>query len=236
MSVATLPSQETQPISQSNRKRKSLGKSRTAWLLTGVFLAGVIGGVIFFEEYLEDRILAKRFGIVEPGQIYRSGQISQFMIEETLVKHGIQVIVDLTHIEPDHPDQLAEQTAAKKHGITHLRYSLEGDGTGDVEVYASAVAKVHECVEAGKPVLVHCAAGAQRTGGVIALYRMLVQKKDPKFAYAELPLYSWRAHKDQALITYLNTNMEKLSELLVEKKVIQTVPSPLPWIGEKDKK
>ncbi|MFK7778388.1 MAG: hypothetical protein QM501_09725, partial [Gimesia sp.] len=78
----------------------------------------------------------------------------------------------------------------------------------------------------------HCAAGAQRTGGVIAAYRMLVQKKTPEEAYQELLLYNWKPHKDQALLDYLNQNLAALSQRLEQKIDWYEPPTTIPVIGK----
>ena len=48
-----------------------------------------------WKEHLEDRIIPKRWGVVEAGSIYRSGQLHPALIERVLVDHDIGVIVDL---------------------------------------------------------------------------------------------------------------------------------------------
>ncbi len=59
---------------------------------------------------------------------------------------------------------------------------------------------------------------------------MLVEKKSPSFAYAELLRYDWKDKPDQILLNYINSNMAKLAELLKEMGVIDEVPNPLPVI------
>jgi protein tyrosine phosphatase len=76
-------------------------------------------------------------------------------------------------------------------------------------------------------VLVHCAAGAYRTGGVVAAYRMLVQGGSPADAWAEMKRYDWDDSEPQ-LPDYLNSNMAELAAQLVQLGVIDEVPDPLP--------
>lgn len=197
----------------------------------GIAILIVVAGVLTWESGLKYRFTAKRWGVVEPGRIYRSGQISKWMIDETLVKHNIQVIVDLTGLEKADEHQLAEIDAAERHLVDHHRCPLGGDGTGDLRHYAKAIATLDAAVHENRPVLVHCSAGAQRTGGVVAAYRVLVQKESPQKAYSELPQYGWRAEKDGILLTFLNSNMAELAGLLVKNGVLNSVPDPLPVVG-----
>ncbi|WP_339674913.1 hypothetical protein, partial [uncultured Gimesia sp.] len=55
--------------------------SRKLLKLALILCACIATGVLIWEELLEDRVVAKRFGVVEPGKIYRSGQISSYLIE-----------------------------------------------------------------------------------------------------------------------------------------------------------
>lgn len=215
----------TEPAVQKPLSRKLL---KLALLLC----ACIATGVLIWEELLEDRVVAKRFGVVEPGKIFRSGQISSYLIEPVLSDNKIEKVIALNGSDLQKPYLKTEVETAKKLHIDHQVLYLIGDGTGDVEDYAEAVAEIMRCEKAGKPVLVHCAAGAQRTGGVIAAYRMLVQKKTPEEAYQELLQYDWKPHKDQALIDYLNQNLTRLSLLLEEKIEWYEPPATIPVIGK----
>lgn len=199
-----------------------------------VMIVAVIGGGIWlWEDVLEDRIIPKRWGVVEPGKIYRSGQLSAALVRKTLSKHNIKVIVTLTGNTPGDKDKEAEIQAAAELDIEMLRFPLKGNGTGDINNYAQAIAAIVDARNKAKPVLVHCTAGAQRTGGVVACYRMIVEKKPPSFVYAELLRYDWRDKPDQVLLTYINNNMAQLAELLKQMGVIDQVPDPLPVIRSK---
>lgn len=192
----------------------------------------IAAGVLVWEEFLEDRLVAKRWGVVEPGKIYRSGQVSSYLIEPMLRENKIEKVIALNGSDLNKPYLKSEVDTARRLKIDHQVLHLIGDGTGDVEDYAEAVAEIMRCEKAGKPVLVHCAAGAQRTGGVVAAYRMLVQKKTPEEAYRELLLYDWKPQKDQALIDYLNQNLAALSKLLEQKVEWYEPPATIPVIGK----
>lgn len=225
MSTSTEQDAAVQPASKPARQRKLIKITLLVCILIG-------GGVLIWEGVLEDRLVAKRFGVVEPGKIYRSGQISSYLIEPVLRENKIEKVIALNGSDLQKPYLKAEVATADKLQIDHQVLHLIGDGTGDVEDYAEAVAEIMRCEKAGKPVLVHCAAGAQRTGGVVAAYRMLVQKKSPEEAYRELLIYDWKPHKDQALIDYLNQHLAELSKLLEQKIDWYEPPQQIPVIGK----
>lgn len=193
-------------------------------------VAGVVGGAYaLWETVLEYRFVAKRFGVVEDG-VYRSGQLSVQMVEKTLANHDIEVVVSLRPDQPGNPEHEAEQKAVKDLGIEWKVFPLLGDGTGDIARYADAIEAIDDAKKEGKPVLVHCHAGAYRTGGVVAAYRVLVKGESPQVAWAEMRRYKWD-DDDVELPNYLNEHMEELATLLVERGVIDKVPDPLPVLA-----
>jgi protein tyrosine phosphatase (PTP) superfamily phosphohydrolase (DUF442 family) len=204
--------------------------SKRAILTIGLVVAVVAVSILVWEEVLEDRLIPKRWGVVVPGAIYRSGQLSPALVEKTLDEHGIELVVSLCADEPDDAEHLAEQQAVVNLGIERRVYPLHGDGTGDITYYAQAISDLLESKRLGRPVLVHCAAGASRTGGVVAAYRMLVEGVDPADAWAEMTRYDWDPD-DPDPPRYLNENMAELCHLLVQMGVIEDVPDPLPMLA-----
>lgn len=234
---ALSPGVERAPAADARRNQPQNGTAprrlkplRCAFVLAAVALA-CWGGVWLWEEVLADRVIAKNFRVVVPGSIYRSGQISRWLIKSTLARHGIQVIINLQLKDPRDTDQAFEFQVAQEAGIEQHRCPLGGDGTGAITSYAEALRILHDSESQGKRVLVHCAAGAQRTGGVIAAYRVLVRKESVDDAYAELIRAGWNPRREQILLDYLNSHMAELVDLLVERKVISQVPDPLPVIA-----
>ena len=188
------------------------------------------GGIWLWHDVIEDRVIPKRWGCVEQGAIYRSGELSSALIERTLKKNDIQVIISLTGEKPDDPYHIAEMKAVDKLGIELLRFGLGGDGTGDIEHYALAIAAIVKAKQEEKPVQVHCAAGTQRTGGVIACYRLLVLGDDKDDVLREMKQYDWDPQDNPKLVPYVNENMHTLATRLVELGVIESVPDPLPLL------
>lgn len=212
-----------------NSGRTEFLQRRRAFLFALVSIVILIASaIVLWQGVLKDRLVAKRWGAVEEGRIYRSGQLSPYLIGPMLKQHRIQVVVDLTGDDPDNRDQPAERRAIAELGIELHKCPLVGDGTGDIRQYAAAITAIVEARRAGKPVLVHCYAGTQRTGGVVAMYRVLVEHVSPSAALDEMRRYKWDPRRDSILVEYLNDHLGELAALLIEDGVIESVPSPLP--------
>jgi len=203
-------------------------RPQTVAILTLVIL---VGGLILWQGGLKHWVIPRGWGVVEPGQIYRSGQLSRFMVEEVLQEHQIGMIVFMSGDNLRRPDVVAEREAAKKMGIERINLNLNGNGTGDWRRYVAAVAAMKRAGDAGKAVLVHCHTGAQRTGGTIALYRVLVQGRSGREAYNELRSYAHDPADNPKMIPFLNRHMAEIAQGLVDAGVIQQPPEELPLIG-----
>jgi protein-tyrosine phosphatase len=195
-------------------------------VLLAVCLLG--GAAWLWDGILKDRLIPKRWQVVAGHPIYRSGQLSAALVKRTLASHGIQVIVALTADDPQDKDQQAEKRAAAALGIELLRFPLRGDGRGDVNQYAGALAALVQAERQGKPVLVHCAAGVQRTGGAVAFYRLLLDRKPPADVVQELRQHGWDPKRNPKLLPYLNDNLGRLAAMLHEKGLLDEIPDPLP--------
>jgi protein tyrosine phosphatase (PTP) superfamily phosphohydrolase (DUF442 family) len=204
--------------------RQSVRKIRFYLIAVGILGLAL---PIAWNNGIGEQILPKRWVEIEPG-FFRSGQLHPRLIERVLGENEIRVIVDLTSPDPLDPAQRAEQVAARKLGIAHHRFPLDGSGVGELRRYADAIEVIDEARRAGSPVLVHCAAGARRAAGVVATYQVLVEGRRAEDVYAELDRYGARPVAQSPLLPYLNQNMGALARLLVERDVIEHVPGPPP--------
>lgn len=205
---------------------------RDPWWKRRLIIAGVaavlIAGYAWWECGLEYRFIAKRFGVVVPGKVFRSGQISQWMIEKTLVQYEIREIIDFSGLDPKDEHQSAEIAAAKRLNITIHRLPMRGNGTGDVRNYSRALEIIERAKQNGRPILVHCQAGSNRTGAAIAFYRLLIEKRSPQEVVQEMRRYKYRPKDSQVLLKYINRNLPVVAKTLVAHKVLKTMPTEFP--------
>jgi protein-tyrosine phosphatase len=192
----------------------------------------LLGGATWlWSGVVKDRLIPKRWDVVAGHQIYRSGQLSAALVRRTLTRHGIKVIVALTAPDPQDRDQQAEEQAAATLGIQVRRFPLAGDGTGDVQQYVGAVAALIEAERQGRPVLVHCAAGAQRTGGAVAFYRLLVDRAPPADVVREMRQHGCNQRDKPRLLPYINANLATVASALHARGLIDQIPEPLPILS-----
>ena len=226
--VSTEPTTSARPVAAAARVRP---RRRLPVLLIPVLLVPLLAGGLAIAWFagLRDQYIPHNFGVVEPNRIYRSGQISARLIENTLTVYKIQSIVALSADGMKPADRDAEERAADAADIDRHVYPLAGDGTGSLAVYAAAVAAVDHAVKADKPVLVHCVAGTQRTGGVIALYQLLVEHRPVADVQADLHRYG---QENPHLVPFLNAHMAEIADRLVQLHVIDAVPNPMPVLDQ----
>lgn len=134
-------------------------------LIPAVVLLSIGGaGVAWYHSI----VTPKRFGVVESGRLYRCGKITPLQLERVTREHGIKTVLSL--LDPSHPDSIAERLAAEKLGLRWLNVPLSGDGSSRPEDRDA----IREIVldKSLAPLLVHCAAGANRTGLTCGMYRI----------------------------------------------------------------
>lgn len=133
--------------------------------------------------YRAQYIHAKRFREVEPGKLYRSGQMTAAGFREAIERYNIKTVVNLQHEQPD--PLLPEHWLGK--GTVHESELCKQLGanyvllTPDVLPPGNTVDKEPPVVqewldllkkEENYPILLHCKAGLHRTGRLTAIYRM----------------------------------------------------------------
>jgi protein tyrosine/serine phosphatase len=179
---------------------------------------------------LQPRLFAKRFGVVIENQLYRSGRIHPCLLPKLLDRYGVDDIVSLTYPSNAQYRQLEARLLAR--GIRIQRFPLSGNGTGDPTRFVNALLAIHDDIARGDQVLVQCAAGSERTGAVIYLYRTLVLDDSPDVAYAELLHYGHRPQRNPKLEVFLNANMGYFAQALAAHGIVPAPGSHLPRLPE----
>lgn len=142
----------------------------------------VLAGAVAWHKHGRYWFFPRNFGVVVEGRIYRSGQNSERVLRRLARELGLRTIVDLGGTG-DKPATRAERALAEELGIRRYEFGLPGDGTGDPDRWAAVERILAD--ESAQPLLVHCAAGAQRTGTAVLLYRNLIEGRPIAEVYPE---------------------------------------------------
>lgn len=133
----------------------------------------------------------KRFATVEPGRLYRSGGPTTRELVEVTRAHGIRTVLCL--LNPDAPEVQAERDAVLRLGLRWINIPLPGNGASTPAEREAILNVLLD--ETSGPTLVHCAAGTNRTGLAVGLYRLVQQgwtlddvlKELDRFGFDDLP-------------------------------------------------
>ncbi|MEM9166714.1 MAG: tyrosine-protein phosphatase [Planctomycetota bacterium] len=143
-------------------------RASIAWRIALIVLA--LAAVAWYARYhVRDHVWARNFAVVEAGEVYRSGRLTPAATRRVVENRGIRTIIDLGAYNPGTDEERRAQRTAEALGVTRYRLDLAGDATGNPNEYAHALRLVNN--PTNRPVLIHCAAGSERTGCMVALYR-----------------------------------------------------------------
>ena len=115
--------------------------------------------------------LPKRFAAVVEGRLYRSGEVKPAQLARLQQEYGIGRVVSLLNAEA--PVTIAERDAAQRLGLQWINVPLGGDGGSRPEDRRRLREVLGE--PNALPTLVHCAAGVNRTGLAVGIYRLHCQ-------------------------------------------------------------
>ncbi|MEM9082087.1 MAG: tyrosine-protein phosphatase [Planctomycetota bacterium] len=147
---------------------------RFDWGRLAIILGVFIGVVIYvWEEHLEDQIVPRNFGVVEPGHIYRAGRQTPRTLTAIINKYDIRTLVDMGGYPEDSEREATMTQVAIDLGVEHHEIRLDGHGIGNPNAFVDVLELIND--ESKHPILVHCAAGSERTGACIAMYRHIQQ-------------------------------------------------------------
>ncbi len=176
-----------------------------------MLLAGVVlfAGAILTVKYGRYYVFPRRFAVVEPGRLYRSGYCEPGPLTRVIREHRIKTILTLLGSEPDSPEQQKEEAVARREGVELLRIPMPGDGRGEFAALDAAADAMAD--PARQPMLVHCYAGVNRTGAAFVAYRLKYQGWTFEQAIAEAEKYGYSPRSTPQLREHLRAYAEYLS-------------------------
>lgn len=203
--------------------------SASLWIAGGTLVVLLCGAVLGAWLYVgKERFRPRRFSRVAEG-FYRCGRLHPLLAEPLLRRHRIDLVIDLASGDPpDSAGELAERAAALRLGIERQGFRLYGDGTAKPGVYVAVLQAIARARRARQRVLLHCNAGRERTGAIVAFYRMLFEGWEGERAFEEY-LRLRRKHEPRPeLVRAVNAHLPELARALVASGDLAAIPDPLP--------
>lgn len=157
---------QTQPTASS--KPASAKVRRVTTILLAIVAASSAGGALLWWHAGQ---WPRRFAIVDAGRLYRSGEVTPQHLARLHHEYGIRRVISL--LDPTAAVTRAEREAAQTLGLEWHNVPLPGDG--------ASTPRQRDLLRAllvqpdSPPTLVHCAAGVNRTGLAVGMYRLHCQ-------------------------------------------------------------
>ncbi|HEX4765626.1 MAG TPA: tyrosine-protein phosphatase [Lichenihabitans sp.] len=154
------------------RARRSIGTAVIAVVALGAACGGWAG-------YLR---ITGNIHEIEPG-VFRSAQLGADKLVALIDEHHIKTVLNLRGNDPGEGWYDAEAKAVHDAGARYVSIGLSDSHEPDPATLAKLVDALKT---APKPLLLHCAAGADRAGLASAIYEFLVMHRPPAVADEQL--------------------------------------------------
>ena len=161
----------------------SLPRVRLTPLLGGLFCALLFYGCSTGGRGVPASEGIANFGRVNPA-LFRGAQPDERGMAN-LARLGVRAVINLRMPSDTWP---GEEAAARAHGLTYGNVPLPGLSAPTDTQVAQVLALI---ATSPSPVFVHCEHGADRTGTVVACYRMQYDGWTAEQAFAEAKLYGF---------------------------------------------
>lgn len=154
---------------------------------------GLLAVVLLMGAYQGVQQLRGNFHAPLPGEMYRSAQLHPGDITRYQQEYHIASVLNLRGENLKQQWYRDEVAEAERTGVTHINFRMSASKELTAEEAHQLIAIMRA---APKPMLIHCQAGADRTGLAAALYMAAIAKKGEWAAekqmwlpYGHLPLW-----------------------------------------------
>jgi protein tyrosine/serine phosphatase len=141
--------------------------------------------------YVYQRHVRLNFGTVVEGQVYRSAQPTAEKLSGWVQQYGLRTIINLRGENP-RPAEEFEGSISRQFGVRLVHVRLSAMAQPPRRALRQLI---EEFETAPRPILIHCLAGADRTGMASVLAAMAVGGRPYAEARGELSL--WHLHFDR---------------------------------------
>jgi protein tyrosine/serine phosphatase len=164
------------------RARKWLRIVRAA-IIAVMFIVFILAGYVFYTVENDN------FHTVASGHAYRSAQMTEDELARCIEKYRIKSILNLRGGNSSTSWYQGEVAVAARMEVTHYDERLNSGNELTVKQMTDLIELLRR---APKPILIHCEAGADRTGLVSALYCLGLEGKSAEESGEQLSV--WYGH------------------------------------------
>jgi protein tyrosine/serine phosphatase len=184
---------------------------RSKTRITATAIALVLGSLAAYAGVLQ---LYGNFHTVIAGELYRSAQPTSAQLERYVRDHGIETVINLRG--ENTADWYKQEIAtSEKLGVKRIDFRMSASEELNPERAAELVALMKS---APKPILIHCQAGADRSGLASALYSRWVAQKGENFAEGQLSFFYGHVGLPYVSRAWpMDESWEKLEHLSLDK-------------------
>ena len=139
---------------------KRAGAAGAGLLAACLLTAGTVYGVVQYDGNVH---------VVDPGVVLRSAQPTGARLDEIVHRYAVRSVLNLRGDNAGKAWYEEEMRASRADGLAHFDYAISAEH----DVTPAQMDELLRIVAtAPKPLLIHCNAGADRTGLVSALYQV----------------------------------------------------------------
>jgi protein tyrosine/serine phosphatase len=160
------------------KSRRSRGIIKAIASLLGVVSLLVVARTWYLEEQ-------GNFHPITPGEAYRSAQLDQDELEHYIRKYAIRSVINLRGMHHDEKWYRDEIEICGRLGVAHYDVDLSSDEAPTKTELRDLLGLF---AAASRPVLIHCQAGADRSGLAAALWKLVVDRAPKSVARKQLSI------------------------------------------------
>jgi hypothetical protein len=165
------------------------------WSLVATLIGLIVVAPVVYFRYIYDT--SKRLRVVDPGRLYRSGQMTAAGFADAVERYHLRTIINVQDEFPD-PDldlsfwsrrTIKESELCQKLGVRYIHLMPTLLPRHLVPEHRPPVIEQLLAIlddETSYPVLIHCHAGLHRTGILTAIYRMEYQGWSTEAAFLDM--------------------------------------------------